>query len=223
MENYLLLLIVIFQVFLLFFLGQDPGGNETNTRTLMTTRRYGAIPLPPGSRHKKITRLEKLQLKMINKQCSIVLNKTCLNNNLLAKYSLYIYIYICLRASKLYMRLYVYKIMNECVNMQIWLYDDLCLYIYMYIYIYIYIRTTICTHIFRFIDLPIFSTAYSSCLYTYFFTNRLWVESSENKIYLSIEDMNHAKIKYSAMRDHRFLNADLQTPLFAKNVFTLST
>ena len=46
---------------------------------------------------RKIRRtLEKLQLK-IKKQCSIVFNKTCLNNNLLPKYTLfniYIYIYI---------------------------------------------------------------------------------------------------------------------------------
>ena len=56
--------------------------------------------LDPNTR--KITRrLEKLQLKIINKQRSIVFNKTCLNNNLLPKYtlfdiylSIYIYIYI---------------------------------------------------------------------------------------------------------------------------------
>ena len=45
---------------------------------------------------RKITRrLEKLQLKIISKQCSIISNKTCLNNNLLPKYILFKkYIYV---------------------------------------------------------------------------------------------------------------------------------
>ena len=47
--------------------------------------------LDPETR--KVTRrLEKLQLKIINKQYSIVFNKTCLNNNLI--YTLQKYIYI---------------------------------------------------------------------------------------------------------------------------------
>ena len=55
-------------------------------------RRYGTIPLSPESTRKITRRLEKLQLKMI--KCSIVFNKTCLNNNMLPKYILfYIYIY----------------------------------------------------------------------------------------------------------------------------------
>ena len=38
---------------------------------------------------RKITRgLEEIRLKIINKQCSIVFNKTCLNNNLLPIYAL---------------------------------------------------------------------------------------------------------------------------------------
>ena len=41
--------------------------------------------LDPNTR--KITRsLEKIKLKIINKQSSIIFNKTCLNNNLLPKY-----------------------------------------------------------------------------------------------------------------------------------------
>ena len=51
-------------------------------------RKYGTIPLPSRSRQEKITmKLEKIKLKMINKQCSIVFDKTCLNN-LLPKYTL---------------------------------------------------------------------------------------------------------------------------------------
>ena len=42
---------------------------------------------------RKITRSLK-KIKLINKDCSIVFNKTCLNNNLLPKYTLFnIYIY----------------------------------------------------------------------------------------------------------------------------------
>ena len=40
----------------------------------------------PGTR--KIMSLEKIKLKLINKQYSIVFNKTCFDNNLLAKYTL---------------------------------------------------------------------------------------------------------------------------------------
>ena len=51
--------------------------------------------LDPNTR--KITEsFEKIELKVINKQCSTIFYKTCLNNNLLLKYTL-LYIYILLQ------------------------------------------------------------------------------------------------------------------------------
>ena len=54
--------------------------------------------LSSGSRHKKnYKKTWKITIKS-NKQCSIIFNKTCLNYNLLPKYTLfniYIYIYVC--------------------------------------------------------------------------------------------------------------------------------
>ena len=59
-------------------------------------KHLGRIPLPSRSRHEKNNKKSwKNKIKTMNKQCSIVFNKTCLNNNLLPKYTLfYIYIYI---------------------------------------------------------------------------------------------------------------------------------
>ena len=49
--------------------------------------------LDPNTRN-IIRSLEKIKLKIINKQYSLVFNKTCLNNNLQPKYIYIIYIYI---------------------------------------------------------------------------------------------------------------------------------
>ena len=49
-------------------------------------RRHGTSPLPSRSPHKKIKETWKNKIKN-NKQCSIIF-KTCLNNNLLPKYTL---------------------------------------------------------------------------------------------------------------------------------------
>ena len=58
-------------------------------------RGYGTIPLQSRSWYKKNNKkIWKNKIKN-NKQCSIVSNKNCLNNNLPPKYTpLYIYIYI---------------------------------------------------------------------------------------------------------------------------------
>ena len=58
-------------------------------------RRYGTIPLPWRSRHKKNNKETwKIKLKIISKQCSIVFNKTCLNTHTHTHTHTYIYIYI---------------------------------------------------------------------------------------------------------------------------------
>ena len=55
-------------------------------------RRFGTIPLPSWSWHKKNNKESWKNKIKNNKQCSIVFNKTCLNDNLLPKYTHLIYI-----------------------------------------------------------------------------------------------------------------------------------
>ena len=50
-------------------------------------RRYRTIPLPHGFRHKKNKKTWKIRINN-NKECSIVFNKTCINNNSLRRYTL---------------------------------------------------------------------------------------------------------------------------------------
>ena len=57
-------------------------------------RRHGTIPLPSRSLHLKNNMDSWKNKTKINKQCSIVFNKTCLNNILLLKNNFLIYIYI---------------------------------------------------------------------------------------------------------------------------------
>ena len=69
------------------------------TSLMCLSRRYGIISLPPGSQHKKNNKKTwKIKIKN-NKHCSSVFNKTCFNNNLLPKYTLfkiYIYLHTCI-------------------------------------------------------------------------------------------------------------------------------
>ena len=75
MEHSLSFFILFFQVSLLFFLCRNLGSK--------------------GSWHKKNYKETWENRIKNNKQCSIVFNKTCLNNNLVPKYTLFkIYIYI---------------------------------------------------------------------------------------------------------------------------------
>ena len=87
--------------------------------------------LDPHTR--KITRsLEKMKLKTINKQCSIVFNKTCLNNNMLPKYTLF----------KTYVD--IDTDIDRCTHTHTHTHTHTYIYIYIYIYVCIYIYMHFC-------------------------------------------------------------------------------
>ena len=103
MEHCLIFLILFFQDSLLFFKCRDMAKESShifNPRAFNHT--FGRHQGYPDTR--KITRsFEKMKLKMINEQCSIVFNKTCLNNNLLSKCKhfkkrIYVCVCVCARA-----------------------------------------------------------------------------------------------------------------------------
>ena len=72
MEHCSLFLISFFQVSLLLFLCRNLDGKYFLPKSF---QRYGTIPLPFRSQHrKKLRRLEKIKLKIVNKQCSIIFN-----------------------------------------------------------------------------------------------------------------------------------------------------
>ena len=79
-----------------FWSSQTPDDNKKYGQKCLG-RRYGTIPFPSRSQYKKNNK-ETWKYKIRNnKQCSIIFNKTCLNNNLLPKYTIFKkkIIYIC--------------------------------------------------------------------------------------------------------------------------------
>ena len=93
---------------------------------------------------KAIRQYEKINKKICRQKMSIMLNKICINEEMLPKYTyiytyMYIYIYIYIYIYT-YMYIYVYVYIRICIYMRICMY----MYIYMYIFVYVYIYVYVC-------------------------------------------------------------------------------
>ena len=95
-----------------------------------------------------IRRLEHLQLKILKKKESMVFNQTCLDNDLLPKYVIYIYTYRYIHTHILYKytHMYIYTYSYKYIQMYIHMYIYIYIYIYAHTYIHIHANIFIYTH-----------------------------------------------------------------------------